>query len=267
MMEALNARGRANLPRFDGDVVFPDHAGDFFSNDYLSVNRLPHVRQAFLDTLAKEPLLLGATGTRAIAGTTKNHVALEKYFAEQFECEQAMIFNGGYMANLTFFGYAPQPDDVILYDDYIHASMHDGIRISRAKDKAFGFKHNSVTDCESKIKQILDQYPKICNGTATLFIVLESVYSMEGDFAPLEEICDLVERLVPAKSAHIAVDEAHSIGLFGKGGKGLIRAWGLEKRIHTAIFPLTKAPNFIGGTQLCFLCFDCNGSRLRSQAS
>lgn len=247
MHSLLNRHKRANLPRFDSDVVLPDHAGDFFSNDYLSINRFPHVRQAFLDTLANEPLLLGATGSRAIAGTTKNHVDLEQYFAKQFECEKAMIFNGGYMANLTFFGYAPQADDVILYDEYIHASMHDGIRISAAKDRAFGFKHNSVVDCERKVRDILRQYPQIANGTATLFLVLESVYSMEGDFAPLEELIEVVERLVPKESAHIVVDEAHSIGLFGKNGKGLIREWNLQRRVHTAIFPLTKAPNFIGG--------------------
>ncbi|KAF6755159.1 pyridoxal phosphate-dependent transferase [Ephemerocybe angulata] len=247
MVASMNGRRDANLPRFDGDIVFPDHAGDFFSNDYLSVNRLPHIRQQFLDTLANEPLLLGSTGTRAIAGTTPQHVSLERYFSQQFDVEQAMIFNGGYMANLTFFGYAPQPGDVILYDEYIHASMHDGIRISRAANQAFGFVHNSLKDLESKIKQILQQYPKIADGTSTLFIVLESVYSMDGDFAPMEEIIDLVEKYVPPQSAHIAVDEAHSIGLFGPGGKGLLREWGLEKRVHSVIFPLTKAVNFIGG--------------------
>lgn len=247
MVAAMEARRSANLPRFDGDVVFPDHAGDFFSNDYLSISKLPHVRQQFLDLLAKQPLLLGSTGTRAICGTTPYHVSLERYFAQQFDVEAAMIFNGGYMANLTFFGYAPQPGDVVLFDEYIHASMHDGIRISRAAKDSIGFKHNSLIDLEIKLQQIVEKYPNISKGTSTLFVVLESVYSMDGDFAPMEDILDMVDKYIPPQSAHIAVDEAHSIGLFGPRGKGLLRAWGLEKRVHTVIFPLTKGVNFIGG--------------------
>ncbi|RXW15550.1 hypothetical protein EST38_g10306 [Candolleomyces aberdarensis] len=222
------------------------HAGDFFSNDYLSIGKLPHIRQEFLNTLSQTPSLFGSTGSRAISGSTPHHIELEQYFKEQFEAEKAMIFNSGYICNLTFFGYAPQMGDVILYDEFVHASIHDGLRISRVKEHTFSFSHNSASDLESKLKRILKDYPAIPSGLSTLFIVIESVYSMEGDFSPMEELIALVEKYVPSRSAHIVVDEAHSLGLYGPAGKGLLREWRLEKRVHSVIFPFTKAVNFIG---------------------
>ncbi|KAJ2912921.1 hypothetical protein MD484_g7488, partial [Candolleomyces efflorescens] len=247
MLASLETRRRAGVPRMDADVLYSDHSGDFFSNDYLSIGKLPHIRQQFLDVLSQKPLLFGSTGSRAITGTTSNHIGLEQYFMKQLQVEQAMVFNSGYLCNLTFFGYAPQAGDVVLYDEFIHASIHDGLRISRAKDHTIPFKHNSLADFESKLKQILKNYPSIPSGLSTLFIVIESVYSMEGDFAPIEGIINLVEKYVPAKSAHIVVDEAHSLGLYGPSGKGLLREWGLEKRVHSVIFTFTKSVNFVGG--------------------
>ncbi|KAJ2932071.1 hypothetical protein H1R20_g5025, partial [Candolleomyces eurysporus] len=246
MRASLDARKRVGVPRMDSDILYSNQAGDLFSNDYLSIGQLPHIRQQFLDTLSQTPKLLGSTGSRAICGSTADHIELEDYLAKQFQVEKAMIFNGGYICNLTFFGYAPQAGDVVLYDEFVHASIHDGLRISRAKDHTFSFAHNSLSDFESKLKQILRDYPSISGGLSTLFIVIESVYSMEGDFSPMEEIIALVEKYVPSRSAHIVVDEAHSIGLYGPGGKGLIREWGLEKRVHSAILPLTKGVNFTG---------------------
>jgi 8-amino-7-oxononanoate synthase len=231
----------------DADVLYSDHAGDFFSNDYLSIGKLPHIRQQFLDVLSQKPLIFGSTGSRAITGSTSDHIGLEQYFMKQLQVEKAMVFNSGYLCNMTFFGYAPQAGDVVLYDEFIHASIHDGLRISRAKEHTIPFAHNSVADFESKLKQILRDYPAIPGGLSTLFIVIESVYSMEGDFAPMEEIIGLVEKYVPSKAAHIVVDEAHSLGLYGPSGKGLLREWGLEKRVHSVIFTFTKSVNFVGG--------------------
>ncbi|TEB21402.1 PLP-dependent transferase [Coprinellus micaceus] len=200
MVAAMEVRRSANLPRFDGDIVFPDHAGDFFSNDYLSISKLPS------HSLSSSAQPVHA----AICGTTPHHVSLERYFAQQFDVEAAMIFNGGYMANLTFFGYAPQPGD-----------------------------HNSLIDLEIKLQQI---------APSTLFVVLESVYSMDGDFAPMEDILDMVDKYIPPQSAHIAVDEAHSYrALSVHEARVSLRAWGLEKRVHTCHLPLTKGVNFIGG--------------------
>ncbi|KAJ2929930.1 hypothetical protein H1R20_g6030, partial [Candolleomyces eurysporus] len=247
MFASLEGRKRVGVPRFDGDINYSDHAGDFFSNDYLSIGKLPHLRQQFLDILSQKPLLFGSTGSRAITGSTPDHIGLEEYFMKELQVEKAMVFNSGYLCNMTFFGYAPQAGDVVLYDEFIHASIHDGLRISRAKDHTVSFAHNSVADFESKLKQILKDYPSISGGLSTLFIVIESVYSMEGDFAPMEELIALVEKYVPPKSAHIVVDEAHSLGLYGPSGKGLLREWGLEKRVHSVIFTFTKSVNFVGG--------------------
>lgn len=248
LLSKLDNRKKRNQPRWDADIVHSDHAGDFFSGDYLSLSQHPHLRQKFLNTLASEPHLLGSTGSRALTGTTSNHIALEKYFAEELGVEKTMAFVSGYTANLTFFGCIPQSGDVILYDEYVHASVHDGIRLNRSKlGSALAFRHNSLTDLEAKIKDVLKRFPKIQEGKVTLFVAIESVYSMDGDFSPMHEILDTVERLVPKESTHVIVDEAHSFGLYGPGGKGLVRAWGLENRVHTVVITFTKAPNFIGG--------------------
>ncbi|KAJ2912930.1 hypothetical protein MD484_g7478, partial [Candolleomyces efflorescens] len=253
MLASLKTRhGRAGAPKLDADILYYDHSGDFFSNDYLSIGKLPNIRQQFLNVLSQNPLLFGSTGSRALTGSTSDHIGLEQYFMKELQVDKAMIFNSGYLCNLTFFGYAPQADDVVLYDEFIHASIHDGLRISRAKDHTIPFAHNSVADFESKLKRILKDYPAISNGISTLFVVIESVYSMEGNFAPMEEIIDLVEKYVPSKSAHIVVDEAHSLGLYGPSGKGLLREWGLEDRVHSVIFTFTKSVNFVGAIKFCF---------------
>ncbi|KAJ2927520.1 hypothetical protein H1R20_g9574, partial [Candolleomyces eurysporus] len=248
LISKLDDRKRRNQPRWDADIIHSDNAGDFFSGDYLSLSLHPHLRQKFLNALASEPLLLGSTGSRALTGSTANHIGLEKYFAEELSVERTMVYVSGYTANVTFFGCVPQAGDVILFDEYIHASVHDGIRLNRAKlGGTLAFQHNSLVDLEAKINYIVNLWPKIQEGKATLFVVVESVYSMDGDFGPLHGILEIVERLVPRESAHVVVDEAHSIGLYGPEGKGLVRAWGLEKRVHTVVMTFTKTLNSIGG--------------------
>ncbi|RXW22030.1 hypothetical protein EST38_g3824 [Candolleomyces aberdarensis] len=248
LLSKLDNRKRRNQPRWDADIIHSDKAGDFFSGDYLSLSHHPHLRQKFLNALASEPLLLGSTGSRALTGSTANHIGLEKYFAEELGAERTMVYVSGYTANVTFFGCVPQAGDAILFDEYIHASVHDGIRLNRARlGGALAFQHNSLVDLEAKVKDIINRCPKIQEGKATLFVVVESVYSMDGDFGPLDGILEIVERLVPRESAHVVVDEAHSIGLYGPEGKGLVRAWGLEKRVHTVVMTFTKTLNFIGG--------------------
>ncbi|RXW22029.1 hypothetical protein EST38_g3822 [Candolleomyces aberdarensis] len=233
LLSKLDDRKRRNQPRWDADIIHSDDAGDFFSCDYLSLSHHPHLRERFLSTLASEPRLLGSTGSRALTGSTVSHIGLEKYLADELGVEKTMVYVSGYTANITFFGCVPQAGDVILCDEYIHASIHDGIRLNRPK--------LGGALC------VPTQLPSIREGKATLFVVVESVYSMDGDFGPLHGILEIVERLVPRESAHIVVDEAHSIGLYGPGGKGLVRAWGLEKRLHTGMMTFTKTLNFTGG--------------------
>lgn len=252
---ALRERARSGVSLFDISKPLPGDAPDFFSNDYLSLSSLPHMRQGLLDRLDETIDLFGSQGSRALNGTTNDHVDLENYFRDMYDAPAAMIFNSGYIANLSFLGGVPQPGDVFVYDALVHASCHDGMNMSRAKNNMFSFTHNSPTSLETCLLHVLENQPQISAGVSTLFVVLESTYSMDGDFCPLQEMVEMVELHVPRSAAHIVVDEAHSIGLCGPQGKGLVKHLGLQDRVHTVIHPLTKAPNFIGG--MFFYQCDC----------
>ncbi|MCE2713339.1 MAG: pyridoxal phosphate-dependent aminotransferase family protein [Cryomorphaceae bacterium] len=164
---------------------------DFFSNDYLGLAKM-----SFEDTQAT-----GSTGSRLISGTSEESLRCEQFLAEHFLAEAALVFNSGYDANLGFFGSVPQKGDTIIYDQFIHASVRDGIKLSNAK--AFSFKHNSVEDLEKKIQL----------SEGTVYVAIESLYSMDGDLAPLKEIASLCEQY----EAYLIVDEAHAAGVLGKG--------------------------------------------------
>lgn len=172
---------------------FPNNI-DFYSNDYLG--------------LAKEQysaVISGSTGSRLISGTTNKMLEAEQTIANFFGAESALMFNSGYDANLGFFSCVPHRNDTVIYDEFIHASVRDGLRLGFAS--TLSFKHNDVDDLENKIKK--------ANGT--IYIAIESVYSMDGDRAPLIDILDLAEHF----GAFVILDEAHACGVFGELGKGL----------------------------------------------
>ncbi|KAF8878850.1 aminotransferase [Infundibulicybe gibba] len=247
---ALRERKKSGVSLYNGVTPLPDRAPDFFSNDYLSLSSYPHLREGLLKRFHHSPNLFGSRGSRVLTGTTSYHVDLEDHLRNLFGAQAAMIFNSGYMANISFLGSVPQTGDVILHDEFIHASCHDGMRVSRARSATYSFSHNSVSSFEERLKDILKQHPQITHGKSTIFIVLESLYSMDGDFCPITEIIEMAERYVPSKSLHIVVDEAHSVGLFGPRGKGFLAHLNLTDRVHTIIHPLTKAPNYIGAVLL-----------------
>ncbi|KAF8893479.1 PLP-dependent transferase [Infundibulicybe gibba] len=247
---ALSERAKSGVSLFSGTAPLPTYAPDFFSNDYLSLSSFPQIREGLVERFKSSPRLLGSQGSRILSGTTSDHVSLEEHLRDLYNAPAAMIFNSGYIANLSFLGAVPQPGDVFLHDEYIHASCRDGMLMSRARSSMFSFAHNSVSEFEERLLEVLREHPQIAAGKSTLFIVLESIYSMDGDFGPLPEIVRLVEKHVPAEAAHIVVDEAHSVGLIGPQGKGLVAHLGLEQRVHTRIHPLTKAPNMIGAVVL-----------------
>ena len=169
---------------------------DFQSNDYLG--------------LAKEKFLTndeggGSTGSRLIAGTSEEAIRCEEKLADHFKCEAALVFNSGYDANLGLFSSLPQKGDVILYDEEIHASVRDGIRLSFAK--SYSFKHNDLND----LKQKLDRF------SGTIYVAIESLYSISGQIAPIKEVVDLCREY----GAWLIVDEAHAAGIYGEKGRGL----------------------------------------------
>ena len=205
---------------------------DFSSNDFLSLS----TNQQFHSDYAKavqETSRLGSTGSRLLDGNSHLAESLERNIASFHNAPVGLLTNSGFDANVSIFSSLPQPGDIILYDELIHASVHDGMRQSRAATRQ-SFAHNDVDDFQRQLHKLLLSHPK-----ATVFIAVESIYSMEGDVAPLTAITDIMN-LLPHQDrdrSHLIVDEAHSNGIWGPCGRGLVSALGLESavliRLHT----------------------------------
>lgn len=201
-----------------------DGLTDFWSNDYLGLARIPHQIE-----------MQGSTGSRLISGNSKAVEAIEQQVADHFRSEAALIFNSGYDANLGLFSSLPQKGDTIIYDELVHASVRDGIRLSFAN--AFSFRHNDVPDLEKKLQK----------AEGTVFVAVESLYSMDGDLAPLKEI----SRLCNVYGALLIVDEAHSGGVFGENGLGLCQELGISEEVFIRLFTFGKAYGTHGAVVCC----------------
>jgi 8-amino-7-oxononanoate synthase len=214
-----------------------DNLIDFSSNDYLGLSRnkelLEHIEKDFQTEIKKNKHLIGATGSRLLTGNSGYAESLEKYIANLFFAESALLFNNGYMANMAVLSSIPQKDDTILYDELSHSCIKDGARLSIAN--RFSFKHNDLTDLENKIKK----------AKGNVFVVTESVFSMDGDMAPLPLLFELTKKY----NAYLIVDEAHSTGLFGENGSGLSNELGIKPFIIINTFG--KAVGTHGAVVIC----------------
>ncbi|KAK0202964.1 pyridoxal phosphate-dependent transferase [Desarmillaria ectypa] len=213
---------------------------DFNTNDYLSLSSSPVLRCRFLEKLRDAPDILGSGGSRLLVNGSA-HSALEARLAEFFDSPAALLFNSGFDANVGFFSCIPQPGDVLVYDEYIHASVHDGIRASRARDSQYSFPHNSVQAFRNLLVGLRDERPSLAAGENSVFVAVESLYSMDGTFAPLQEFVEILEEVFPQGNGYLVVDEAHSTGIYGPQGRGRVAMMGLESRVFARLHTFGKA--------------------------
>ncbi len=210
-LKALAARGRLR-------TLTPRRGIDFSSNDYLGLGASPDLADAIAAALARG-VPVGAGGSRLLRGNDPEHEALEEDAALFFGAETALYMGGGFAANTAIFATLPQRGDLIVYDDLIHASAHDGMRMSKAESASAA--HNDVAAFAERIAAW-----RANGGTGRVWIAIESLYSMEGDTAPIADF----DALARETDAMLIVDEAHATGVLGPHGRGLASA--LEGQPH-----------------------------------
>jgi len=203
---------------------------DFSSNDYLGFAKsetiFHRIHQFLIDNNIKQN---GATGSRLISGNHILYSKVEGFLSNFHESESATIFNSGYDANIGFFSSVPQRGDVILYDEFIHASIRDGIQLSNAK--SFKFSHNDLENLEERILHFIN------NENSDIYVVTESVFSMDGDSPDLVKASEICKK----HNAFLIIDEAHAIGVFGKNGCGLIQQLNIQNQVFVRIITFGKA--------------------------
>lgn len=220
LSKKLNERKEANAFR---QLKIISGKIDFCSNDYLGI-----AKNNLLEKADENILAHGSTGSRLLSGNYPLIEETEKLIADFHDTEAALIFNSGYDANVGLLSCVPQKDDIILYDQLSHSSIRDGIRLSFAK--AHPFLHNDVENLE----ELLKRNPSISNN---IFVVTESIFSMDGDKSPLGKISSLCEKY----NAHLIVDEAHATGVEGARGEGLVQELNLQNKCFARIHTFGKA--------------------------
>ncbi|BCX81424.1 8-amino-7-oxononanoate synthase [Methylomarinovum caldicuralii] len=202
------------------------------TNNYLGLTFHPECIEAAVRALREEGC--GTTGSRMANGNYADHQALEREFAEFYGLPYGVVFSAGYLANLALLSTLPGADDVILIDADCHASIYDGCKMSAAE--VIRFRHNDVADLDKRLRRLKDRARRA-------LVVVEGIYSMFGDRAPLREIVEVKDRY----GAFLMVDEAHSLGVLGEQGRGLVEAEGVIERTDFIVGTFSKSLGAIGG--------------------
>ena len=196
---------------------------DFSSNDYLGFSTSEAILEQTHQLLLEQNITQnGATVSRLLSRNHSVYNLTEDFISKFHNSEASVIFNSGYDANVGFFSSVPQRGDFILYDELIHASIRDGVRLSTAK--SFQFQHNDLEDLE----EIILKYK---SRDASIYIVTESIFSLDGDSPQLEILAQLSEK----HNCLLVIDETHSLGVFGENGEGLLQDLNLEQKIFARI--------------------------------
>jgi 8-amino-7-oxononanoate synthase len=276
-------RSRSLLRRL---TTVPPGTVDFSSNDYLSLSTNPELRQDFLNLLrAREEReeeeeeeeeghssrparpdhqpsaslptpQLGSRGSRLLDGNHPSADSLEALIAAHHNSPSALLFTSGFDANVGLFSCAPQPGDCVVYDELIHASVHDGMRLSRVPAaRRVPFRHNSVVSLREVLEDLVRGEHGVRDASANVFIAVEAVYSMDGDLAPLREMVDTVHEMLPRGNGYLIVDEAHATGICGQRGRGLCCELGVEDKVFARVVTFGKALGSQGGESALILLF------------
>src|SRR5580658_4012883 len=215
------------VAHFDGKDVI-----NLSSNNYLGLTTHKALRRAAIEAIRTHGV--GAGAVRTIAGTMDLHMALEEQIAKFKGTEACVVFQSGFTANAGTVAAVLGKDDLILSDELNHASIIDGCRLSRATIKVF--KHKDVADCERLCKET-ENWP------GHKLLITDGVFSMDGDIAPLAELCTIAEKY----NCIMMVDDAHSSGVLGRGGRGTVDHLGCHGRVHIQVGTLSKAIGVMGG--------------------
>ncbi|PMB71846.1 putative 8-amino-7-oxononanoate synthase [Beauveria bassiana] len=214
---------------------------DFSTLDFLGLTHSGLIRQPFLDELAAHPKFrLGAGGSRLLNGNNAYIEEAEAIIADFHEADTALLFHSGFEANVAIMLSIPRPGDAIVYDELVHASMHEGMQGSMAPCK-MSFRHNDVDSFRETLVQVRESQPRIKEGKNSVLVVLESMYSMDGDVAPLKELLQVADELFPEGNAQFLVDEAHTTGVYGRQGRGFVDYIGVAHKVAIRMHTYGKA--------------------------
>ncbi len=225
--KAIEKRKQQHLLR---TLPLPPEGIDFYSNDYLGLAKSSELSKLVDECHHQNQLSNGSTGSRLLSGNSQYIERIENLVAKFHGAESALIYNSGYAANLGLISCLATRDTILFTDELIHASLIDGARLGQSRK--IKFEHNNWTDLKEKLS----------NHDGQKIVIVESIYSMDGDICPLDNFVEVCKEY----NALLIVDEAHAMGVFGPNGAGLVQQHGLQNDVFARILTYGKGPGIHG---------------------